>query len=237
MRTTLSRVGGTGVAAVLLATGLLSGCGVTDAQPLPGVAYEVEDESVSLDQVDDDVDDLCDFIHANNQPPYPLSIARSTYVSLRLQRVAVEALLDETGAELGDDYDTALDTIADSLVDAPAGSREALRTIQEAGAYVNVGGYAVGEALFAQSGENPGTAQDVADRGQEAVGQWLADHDVQINPVLQLGVVDGVLRSDTAGLTVPVSDLAKLGQIDPSETTNQAVDALTAELPDSQLCG
>lgn len=232
--------------AVVLAGGLLSGCGVSDNRPRPGAAAQVEGVRISTDTVESTVDTTCDYFKSIGNQPFPRSLALEQFVSTLVTESALEQLMDETGASFDSNANYTSDRAAlETQLDAiPDEYRDAVGTLSRANLVVSYGTYAVGDALFTSSGDVPGTAAEVTQRGKAALADWIKSHQVDINPIYQLAVVDGVVTVDGEGTSVARSDFAKGGVIDVLTTDAQAqaalsgkVSARTAQLPADQLCG
>ncbi|CAN5608300.1 hypothetical protein BH11ACT8_BH11ACT8_26020 [soil metagenome] len=222
------------LAAALLSVGALSGCGVSDAQPAPGVAARVGDQTIRLTDVDGAVDDACSFFAEQAQPAFPRSFARQQFVTSLVQREAMSQLLADRGLDVPTDYAADLET---QLGSVPADRREAFRTVSEATLYISAGEYAIGNAEFTDSGETPGTADLVTKRGAAALSTWIDDHDVTISPVFGLRIDQGEIVADTTGLAVPASDSSAVTMLDAQTATDAEVAAAAAALPADQVCG
>lgn len=235
----------------LLAGGtLLSGCGVSDERPLPGAAAQVGDVRITTDEVDDTLDTVCDYLASRKQGGYPMSVVRQQLVGGLVQASAVEQVMDETGAELGADYDAQLQGLEDQYADLPDDIREAYLSVTRAGAVVAYGTTAIGVALGApepaptNDATDPTVTDEATARGQDAVDKWLGDHDVSIDPIYQLALVDGTLTSDFDATSVAQSDQAQAGILDVfssdpdvSADLDAKAAALAKTLPADQRCG
>jgi hypothetical protein len=218
----------------LVAVALLSGCGVAETQPAPGTAARVQDLSVSASTVDDAATAGCSFLASNPQAGAQES-ARSTLrqriTAQLIQRAAVEQMLDETGVPMRSQYDADVAEIDNQLalqyVDATPEEADAVRLSEEAGAYVRNGLISIGESLLREeTGEEP-VDQDSGTRGEQELREWLAGHDVQINPQYQLSIDDegnivDASVDQAAQLSVPVASA------DPADVSG---------LPAEQRCG
>ena len=235
---------------LLVGGALLSGCGVSDERPRPGAAAQVGDVRITTDEVDDTLDTVCDFLSSRQQGGYPMSVVRQQLVGGLVQASAVTQVMEETGAELGDDYQAQLQGLEDQYADLPDDIREAYLSVTRAGAVVAYGTAAIGVALGAPAPSgatdpsDPTATDEATTRGQDAVDAWFDDHDVSIDPIYQLALVDGTLTGDFAGTSVPQSDFAQAAVIDLLSTdpdvqsgADTKAAALTKLLPADQLCG
>ena len=234
---------GAGLAAAALATGVLSGCGVAGTEFRPGVAADVGDVSISMNDIDEAVDGL-----ASTSPTTARRALRrspggkcaSNWPSFSIQRAVVEQLVDETGAELGGVYETSLAQLDASYGDLPAEQSDGLILGYEAATYVDLGLAAVGQALLADEGQSNVEQQVAGERGLVAFGEWVADHDVEINPIFGLAFVEGELLPVTDDVSVPQSVFAAQSKTsststDPDKQAARA--AYVKSLPTEQLCG
>ena len=245
--TSRPRAGLAALAVVLLTGGtVLSGCGVSDERPRPGAAAQVDDVRISADLVDGAVTDACTYFTSVDNEPFPRSIALQQFVSSLVNQSAIEQLMDETGATLdgNKNYQSDVADLDTQLADIPADVRDNVGLLRRAQIVVSYGTYAVGDAEFTASGEVPGTAAEVTERGQAALTTWIAEHEIDINPIYQLAVVDGVIVVDDEGTSVAQSDFAQAGLLDVLSQDEATVAALTAkvsakaaQLPADQLCG
>lgn len=234
---------GAGLAAAALATGVLSGCGVAGTEFRPGVAADVGDVSISMNDIDEAVDGACIYFTDNRQEgasPFPRWEVRQQLAQLSIQRAVVEQLVDETGAELGGVYETSLAQLDASYGDLPAEQSDGLILGYEAATYVDLGLAAVGQALLADEGQSNVEQQVAGERGLVAFGEWVADHDVEINPIFSLALVEGELVPVTDDVSVPQSVFAAQSKTsststDPDKQAARA--AYVKSLPSEHLCG
>ena len=209
-----------------------TGCGVTDDGPRPGIAAEVDGETLSLKQVDDAVQEYCTLraAHADAVPASKASI-RSQFVLGWSQAVAVERLAPE--------YDVALppDAISPATVEENWGELgkidddnydefEWLTWIQER---LTDPVESLGSRKLEEEDGQGAVGQQAVDRGIALIQEWLEDNEPELNPVFgELDEKTGAFGGDA--LSVPVSDEAKAAAGEPSEQQ-------IANLPDDQRCG
>ncbi len=232
------RLGALAATGALLAAGLLSGCGVSDEELRPGVAAEVGGTEISTSTIDDAIDTACGFFVDTEQPGFPRALARQQFVSALVQRAAASEALDDAGLSIGDAYAQAaagLDADNDQI---PAAQRAPFILLSDAATYVDAASTVLGQAEFSAEGDVPADPALSTQRGQSAIAAWLAGNAVAINPVYRLTVDDqGQVVSDSGGISVAVSDLARTTLLDPQTATQEQVDASATNLPASQLCG
>ncbi|HWI43244.1 MAG TPA: hypothetical protein VNS81_06455 [Nocardioides sp.] len=222
----------TTVSVLAAVAALSSGCGVTDGGPHPGVAARLGGDTLSMQKVDDAVDDYCTLraSHPDAQPAARSEI-RTEFVLGWAQATAVD--------HLAPDYDVALPpkSIDRAKVDAAWGELgtidednydtfEWLTWIQER---LTTPVESLGSRKLEEENGESQVGQPAIDRGIALVGEWLTDHEPELNPVF--GVLDektGKFRGDA--LSVPVSKQATAGAGDQDA-------AAIAKLPADQRCG
>jgi len=234
---------GAGLVTAALAAGALSGCGVAGTEFRPGIAAEVEDVTISMNDVDEAVDGACIYFtdnRAEGASAFPRWEVRQQLAQLTIQRAVVEQLVDETDAELGGIYETSLAQLDESYGDLPAEQRDGLILGYEAATYIDLGLAAVGTALLEDDGVADPDQQDATDRGREAFSGWIAEHDIEINPIFSLAIADGDIAPVTDELSVPQSAFAAQTKASPTsdDPDKQAARAAYVKsLPAEQQCG
>lgn len=209
----MNKVGRT-LGAVAATVGLAvtaAGCGtnvIGSDGPRPGIAAEVEDSEITLDDLASVVDGICTLQEADASA----TATSRAFAQSQILQAWVAALVDEQYAE---DHDLDVTPAASGLTDAPGwddvdeDDREALED------YVDTFVYA--SAVKEQLGE--GEAPDPA------------DYDIAINPkfdtVLQ---AEGFVPADDQ-LSVPVSKDAK------ADTATAPSPEALQTLPEDELCG
>lgn len=222
------------VAAAVAATLLASGCagGIGAEPPRSGVAVEVNDETLTLEELDRMVEEFCtvweDFEQAT---PVAKTTVRTSIAEDWAYAVGAEQLYADAGIDVRplNEGDVAefWSTVGGEIDDE---NREPLT---EWARLRNLMGEPLVE-LGARSLEDEGGATDeqaAQQRGYQELADWLAKQDVAVNPALGT-VEDGQIVPEGGGLSVPVSDLAAVGA-DPQQ---QDADYLN-DLPASQRCG
>ena len=237
------------VSTLLLAVGLgvgLSGCGVADDQIRPGVAVRVAGEDIGVSEVDETVDGFCAFYDdSESATPVPRVLVRRLVIETFTRREAAERLVDELGVELSSDYGTALSQIEQSYAEVPADQAAAMSSGDTAAVYTALAGEAIGaELLTDETGAEPTDPEESRARGAQAITDWLADHQVEVNPTYGLQIEDGTFSAGD-GLSVPASTEAVAAQdiagIDiesvDQAALGEAIVAATSSLPDDEVCG
>ncbi|WP_139977929.1 hypothetical protein [Nocardioides litoris] len=234
------------VAPILASALLLAGCGGPDSgTPRPGLAVEVDGTRVSLTEVDEATTQYCDDAAASAEDAgegasavvLPRSLQRREVAATYLLRIAFERLVDERGLSLGDGYGAAVDQIDEEL--AGRSDVDGLADLRKAQAYIDAAAGAVGlDVSGAQLPAGQPVPQEVTAVGLTTGYQWLAEHDVTINPLLEFEVSNqGLALTDDSDLSVPVSDRARSFTFDPADPASvQAAAQAAAGLPADQVC-
>lgn len=199
------------LAPLLLA--LVAGCGVAEPQGLPSTAARVGDTTISVDEVDRLTDEVCSLRSERAElsgGPQTRGTTRRGITESLVYEAALTQLLDETGTELGADYEEALATSRSEAeeLQLDAEQAEVYNEVNGIGAFIRSALTAVGE---------------------DALLGWLEDNDVTVNPVFGLEVDGDQGFTEAGSLSVPVSDDA-LGAASPSAEQLES-------LPDDQVCG
>jgi hypothetical protein len=216
----------------LAALGLLSGCGLTDDGDVrPGVAAEVGDESVSLDEVDDVAEELCD-VRGEDPTTIGTAISGAELRARALQTLVLREITDG----LAEEYDV-----------TPSRSFDALeKSADEAGTYqakVTVGISYLVEVMQTIGKEKAGAGASEEEQlaaGIEAAQEWTEREGIRTNPLFpRLEIGDQAVeftRDDD--VSVAVSSFAEDALADADALDAQQPDSDYAEsLPESQRCG
>lgn len=235
--------------APLLLLGLgLNGCGISDNEVRPGVAAQVDGTDVTSTEVDDLVSGTCDYLDdTEGAAAYPRVTVRRLFLETLIRREAAEQLVDDLDAELPGEYDTAIAGLAQDYADVPDDVAATMREGDRARYYVAYATAAIGDALLREeTGAEPADADAIGQRGNKAIADWIADHDVALNPTYGLRLQDGAFVADD-GLSVAVStqaqDARAIADIDLSgasgdqATLQASLDQANASLSDEQVCG
>lgn len=217
--------------AALAATGLLvSGCG--DGVP-PGVAAEVGETSITVDEVDDLASMICQIDVGSGQAGSPLSTQRTTALNLLLQI--------ELGREIGDVEQVPQEQVSQALQGAAQARELVDEDLQD---YFDE---IVTESTRSAAALEAIAVQNIVERGEQPsqenvppeVGQLQADYfeetSLEVDP--RFGQVQqGQVVGGDGSISVPVSETAlgfapQQGQ-DPMQPPQPSGD-----LPASQVCG
>lgn len=231
------------VLAAVLATGLLGGCSLAGTEFRPGVAAEVGSTRISTNLIDDSVSGACAYFAENAQPGVGASARgglRTQLLTLLVQEEVYARLVEEVGAELGPEYQQNLTRLDEFVQDLPEEQAEGLRVGNQAAAYVESAKLAVGRALLAREGQSNPSDEEAVARGEAAFADWVAEHEVALNPMFGLELQDGALVPSDDAVSQPVSEFAVGGGIEPNTSDpaeQQAYQAYVASLPVEQRCG
>lgn len=226
----------TSLVAVAATALLAAGCGLTEDGPRPGAAAAVDGQTLELDKVDDAVQDYCGLLaKEQGAPSYAKAVVRSQLAWNWAQAVAVE--------ELAPDYDVDLPTGVETAVverswgvsrdDDEFASFEWLTWI---GQRLDQPVVLIGERALREAGKEP-TAETAQAAGYDVIDTWLADNDLELNPVF--GPREGEQGSFVGDdLSVAVSGVAKQGDQlgKPVASEAEAAERLSG-LPATEVCG
>lgn len=218
--------------AVVLAVSVvgLTGCGVTDAASRPGEAVRINDESISLAEVDDVAAAVCAVLRTSPQE------SGSVYSGTQLRTAAEQGLaLRLMGDQLLEDFDLELPpatTDGAERVRSTYGAADPddLETAMPA----FTGTQHFSNVLVALGTEElgPDAGDQALSAGVERAQEWQADADIETNPLLpSLEIGADSILAERDDLSVAVSDAAK------QAGAQDAAAADPADLPASQRCG
>lgn len=219
-----------GLAGLVVAGALLTGCGSAS----PGVAVQVGDQEISVNEVDSLAADYCQAIEKqlaaqNPAQTVPNRFFRGGIAGTLTLRSIGEQLGEEYSVEPGRTYTEALAQLEQSVSVLDEDIRQAVIEVESSSAYIEAMQAAVGEALLEQEGA-PGEYSDRVARGQQAFADWTSSHDVVFDPGLGVSLEDGNIATVDNALSFAVSDNA----IDGGAEQPDAVYA--RGLPDSHRC-
>lgn len=228
----LSRPLGLAAASTVLASGLLSGCGVAGTGFSPGVAAEVGDREITVDRVDALAASYCDAITAQLEGQVlPNRYLTSGVAGQLALAAAAEQLAAEHGIEAGQQYRSQVSQLESAVAELPEDQREAVVAVESAGSLVSDLVIAVGERLAEEQGVTEPAPEQVAQLGNQALVDWIEEHDVELNPRYGIELREGQpVDADTA-TSVAVGDVATAAM---AESPDQEY---AAGLPDPQRCG
>lgn len=215
---------------LVLAAVLLTGCGVTS----PGVAAQVGEESISVNDVDELTGEYCRAIErqleGNNQT-VPMRYFRGGIAGTLAMRSAARQLAEEHGVQPGPVYDEKVAQLEQSVSVLDEDVREAVIEVESASAYVEAVQAAVGAKLLEEEQASAAEPSDQVARGRKAFRQWLASNDLSFDPQLGVDVVKGQITPTDTSLSYAVGR-------DATEGAKEQPDPAYAEsLPDAHRCG
>ncbi|GAA4804345.1 hypothetical protein ACFQ0K_11380 [Nocardioides caeni] len=221
------------VTAVVSTVLLAAGCGLTDEGPRPGVAAEVDGESLQLEVVDRTVEDYCTLLaeHPDEQA-FPTALIRTQLTLLWSRSVAIDAVATDHGVPVPGEVDESeVRAQWEALGEIDDDNLESFTWLADIQARDEAMIEAIGTAAFLDETGQPVVGEDAWNRGNELVALWLDHNQPHLNPVFgDVDWSDGTISADA--LSVPVSDEA-VGLVDISAVSAERL----AELPASQRCG
>ncbi len=215
----------------IVAGGLLTGCGIADGGVRPGVAAEVGDTTISLDDVEAAAEKLCD-LRGQDPATQGVPVSGAEVRTRALQTLVLRTIADGLADDFGITPSPTFASLEKAVDDE--GTVQA-RLSLGLSYFVNVM-----QAVGAQEAE-PGTPEeDQLAAGIAAAQAWTEREGVTTNPVFpDLAVGDMAvefIRDDD--LSVAVSDFADDAMTDTDRLGEQEGDsAYAAALPESQRCG
>jgi hypothetical protein len=219
----LRRLAGLAVASTLA----LSGCGLAN----PGVAARVGDDTITVRDVNEESDLICQAVEKDLQDPLPMSLARYQILTGQISRAIATQIAEEYDVSPGSDYTSAVAAAEVQVAAYPEETRDTLLTVTTTQTYVESILAEASKKLLAEEGLTDPTPDEITARSQELFATWPDSHPLDIDPRFGFEFVDGAYTSADTGVSVAVSDTAKAGQAEEPDP------AVTALLPVSQRCG
>jgi hypothetical protein len=196
---------------------LLTGCGVAGTEFHPGVAAQVGDDTITTKQVDEVTADYCAALEvvtkgqpgAAGQQAQPLRYFSHEFAGELVARSAAEQLAEDYDVEPSGTYKSDLAQLMPQLVDLSDTQRDAVVEVIGAQSYVQDVLTVIGGVELAEDGNDDATDEDKFAAGQEVLDQWVADHDVEVNP--KYGIEPGTAEQVDTDLSYPLGTTAKDG--------------------------
>jgi peptidyl-prolyl cis-trans isomerase SurA len=205
---------------------LLAGCGVAGTQFHPGVAAQVGDETITTRHVDEVTADYCTAIekatkgdpNAGSQPT-PMRYLSHDFAGALVDKAAAEQLAEEFGVDPTASYKEGLAQLEPQLADLDTDEQDAVREVIGARAYADDVLTQIGQIELEKQGKDDATAEDQLAAGQDELDQWVADHDVEINPryAAELGN-DAQVDTDLSYAVDKQATGGLSGEVDPDYT-------------------
>jgi hypothetical protein len=212
------------------AVALLTGC----AGATPGVAAQVGEETITLDEVDALTADYCEAIEeqlTGGGQVVPLRFFRGGLAGILVDRSIGEQLAAEYDVEPGRTYDQQVAELEQSAASLDEDVADAVVVVETEPAYTRAIQAAVGGQLLREEGAGEVKNSEAVARGQAAYEDWAAENGVTFDPKLGVDLVDGEVQPVDTSLSYPVGEDAVAG-------SKPSPDASYAQaLPDSQRCG
>jgi len=219
------------VAAGLAVAGILAGCGLAEDGARPGVAAEVGDTTISLEDVDEAAQELCD-LRAEDPLTMGTPVSGAEVRTRALQNLVLRTIADG----LAEQYDITPSPTYERI-EAQAEEAGTVQTAEVVGLnyFVNVM-----QAVGAEEAGASASEEDQLAAGIKAAQEWTAREGIRTNPVFpEIAIGDLAVELDRDDdLAVAVSDFAEQALADVDRLEEQAGDSTYAEsLPESQRCG
>lgn len=220
-----------GLAGLVAAGALLTGCGSAS----PGVAVQVGDEEITVNEVDGLAGDYClaieDQLAAQNPPQIvPNRYFRGGIAGTLTMRSIGEQLGDEYDVEPGATYQESVAQLEQSVAVLDEEVRDAVIEVESSSAYVEAMQAAVGGVLLEDEGATDAEYSDQVARGQQAFEDWISDNGVTFDPALGVRLTKGNVESVDTSLSYAVGDNAVQGAADEPDP------AYAGALPASHTC-
>lgn len=205
----------------------LTGC----AGLRPGVAAQVGDETITVDEVDAVAADFCAAVEPQLEQQAE-SIPHSYFRSGIAGTLALRSVAEQLAAERGVDVesDAYLQQLADlrrGVAAVPEDYRDSVVLVESAPAYVEAVQAAVGEQVLDGDGEE----QDFIAAGADEMAAWIAAHEVEFDPALNTRIEDGTIATRDESVSFALSETARAGlEEQPNSVTAR-------QLPATQRCG
>ncbi len=217
---------------------LLAGCG-SSLGIHPGAAAAVGDQTVSMSKIDRTSTLYCKAYVAQaqaSQPgPIPMGSFRSYVASGLAKRMLGEAIAAQYAVQPAPGYQQQVSQLRQALASTPTDQRDAVIEVASADAYLQNVQVAIGRQLTGNTGQTNQDIKAALQRGEVATQEWLAGHDVSIDPVFGLAVDGGRFSPSRDETSYPLSPLASAGA--QAATSQQGPpETYTAALPANQLC-
>jgi hypothetical protein len=215
---------------------LLTGCGVAGTSFHPGVAAQVGDDTITTKHVDQVTDDYCTAVEAvtkgqpeaADQQQQPLRYLTHEFANDLIIRSATEQLAEGYDVEPSASYKSDLAQLEPQLVKLNDDQRDAVVEIIGARSYAQDVLTSIGGIELGKGGSSDATDDDKYVAGQKLLTQWVADHDVEINP--KYGIDFGTPTQVDTDLSYALGTTAKDGLLPESDPD------YAASLPDHLVC-
>ncbi len=220
-----------GLAGLVAAGALLTGCGSAS----PGVAVQVGDEQISVNEVDELATEYClaieDQLAAQNPPQIvPNRYFRGGIAGTLTMRSIGEQLGEEYDVEPGPTYHESVAQLEQSVAVLDEEVRDAVIEVESSSAYVEAMQAAVGGVLLEEEGGSAAEYSDQVARGQQAFEDWISANGVTFDPALGVQLAKGNIESVDTSLSFAVGDDAVKGAADEPDPE------YARALPASQTC-
>jgi hypothetical protein len=220
----ISRLGRLAVLGAVVA--LLSGCGAAQ----PGVAAEVGQDTITVDEVDALTARLCavqEEIPENPNVPDVVSggTARNSAMQALILRSIADQMAADYGVEAGADFQGQVDRLRLQLGTVDEDKLEAALP-----AYTSLAYFLDIMRQIGETTDNSLSGDAALTAGIERARTWEKDHGIETNPMFgSFSIGEQEIESERSDLAFAVSESAK--------SADEGADGYAASLPESQRCG
>ena len=219
-------------ATALLLTGALSSCGVAGTSFHPGVAAQVGDEQVTVQEVDTIASAYCSAIEGQlTGQSLPNRYLRAGVVGQLALVAGARQLADEYGVEPGAAYGQKISDLQTATLTLEPAQREAVIAIESSATYVTAVLSAVGTEVLRQTAPGKPEASAATATGQSLFLDWFDTNEVKIDPQYGMAIKDGQAVPANTDVSTAVGDNAVKAQADTPDPE------YAAGLPASLRCG
>lgn len=222
----LARLAVIAPAVMLVATALGSCGGAT-----PGVAAEVGDDTITIDEVDGLASDLCALLDAvpDGDPNLPDLIsgerARNSALQSQIFRSIADQMADEYGVETGQDFQRQVDQVRLRF-----GSVDEEKLDAALPAFTSFPYFVDIMRQVGATTEGDLSDDEALNAGVGLAREWEAEHGVETNPVFDsFKIGEREIEAERSDIAFGVSEAAK--------DAEEGSDGYVSSLPESQRCG
>ncbi|WP_182379806.1 hypothetical protein [Nocardioides sp. WS12] len=213
---------------------MAAGCGLTDSGAQPGVAAEVDGQTLELTRVDQAVEDYCGLLTANKKfSAVPTALVRGQFAQGWTRAVAIDNLAEELDVPLPPEVidRTTVEDLWMELGEVDDDNYDSFEWLTWVQLRLSTTAEQLGAATVLKETGQTVSGEQAINVGVSLADDWLAENEPELNPVFgeynpETGYFDG------DALSIPVSREAG-SVVDTSKLTAEQVNALPAD----QRCG
>jgi hypothetical protein len=164
----------------------------------------------------------------------PMRLFRQQVVANLAERLLGQQLAAEYGVQPSEQYASAVSSIRQQFASSSKSAIDAGVEVEAGDLYLKTVQVSIGRQLLAKSGQSNPSVDAALQRGQVATQDWLKDHDIKIDPSLNVTFdAQGNPSFDRDQTSYPLSPLASQGM---APATAAPDPSYVAGLPKSQVC-